>query len=242
MSGTLVAQHGYTPGDVEDGQRLFGTNCAVCHGTEGDGVPGVDLGHGKFKRAATDDDLIRIIQKGIPGTAMPPNNFDDFRAGTIVAYLRSMASAVAAGASIPGDAGRGQAIFEGKGNCMSCHRVRGKGSRMGPELTDIGAVRRAAQLEQSILDPDAEILPQNRFIHVVMKDGTALDGRLLNQDTYTLQLFDSKERLVTLQRSSLKEYTFAAKSPMPSYSDKLTRQELADVVNYLTSLKGIEAK
>ena len=113
---------------------------------------------------------------------------------------------------------------------------------MGPELTDIGAFRRAVQLEQSILEPDAEILPQNRFVRVVTKDGTTATGRLLNQDAFTLQLFDPKERMMTFQRTNIKEVTFIDKSPMPSYKGKLSTQELADVVSYLTSLKGIEAK
>src|SRR5271168_101232 len=100
-AGALPAQHEYTPGDIQDGQRLFAVSCAICHGPEGDAVPGVDLGHGKFKRASSDGELIPIIEKGIPGTAMPPNNFNDFQAGTIVAYLRSMAASVAVSASIP---------------------------------------------------------------------------------------------------------------------------------------------
>jgi len=241
-AGTLPAQHEYTPGDVQDGQRLFAVSCAICHGPEGDAVPGVDLGHGKFKRASSDGELIPIIEKGIPGTAMPPGNFNDFQAGTIVAYLRSMAASVAVSASIPGDAARGKAIFEGKGNCLNCHRVQGRGSRIGPELTDIGALRRAVQLEQSILDPDAEILPQNRFLRVVTKDGNTVTGRLLNQDAWTIELFDSKERLVTFQKTNVKEYSFIDKSSMPSYKGKLSTQELADLVGYLTSLKGIEAK
>src|ERR1700731_1748329 len=109
-ASTLPAQHEYTPGDVQDGQRLFGASCAQCHGPEGDAVPGVDLGHGKFKRAASDGDLVMIIQKGIAGTAMPPSNFNDFQAGTIVSYLRSMAATVASSSSIPGDAARGKTI------------------------------------------------------------------------------------------------------------------------------------
>src|SRR6266566_3065948 len=162
-AGTLLAQHGYTPGDIEDGQRLFGAACTICHGVEGDAVPGVDLGHGKFNRASSDEELIKIIQNGIKGTAMPPGNFNDFQAGTIVAYLRSMTSSVALSASVQGDPVRGKAIFEGKGACVSCHRVKGSGARLGPELTDIGNLRRAVQLENSILEPDVEILPQNRF-------------------------------------------------------------------------------
>ncbi|HEY7334199.1 MAG TPA: c-type cytochrome [Bryobacteraceae bacterium] len=136
----------------------------------------------------------------------------------------------------PGDAANGKAIFEGKGQCTNCHRVEGKGSHLGPDLSEIGA-RRPDQLQSSILDPDAEILPANRTYRVVDKNGTVTVGRLLNLDTFTVQLMDAKERLVSFEKSNLREYGFVDKSPMPSYKGKLTDQEIADLVNYLYSLK-----
>ena len=237
--GALLAQHGYTPGDVQDGERLFLGNCAICHGPEGDAVPNVDLGHNKFRNASTDEGLSRIIVKGIPGTAMPPNNFSEFQVGTIVAYLHYMADSASTATFTPGDADRGKAILEGKGGCLACHRVKGNGSRLAPELSNIGALRRALEIQSSILDPDAEVLPQNRFFRVVTKDGTAITGRLLNQDAFTIQLFDPKEQMRSFVKSNLREYAFVEKSPMPSYRGKLTPQELADLVSYLVSLKGI---
>ena len=239
-AGALLAQRSYTPGDVQDGQRLFLGNCAPCHGPEGEAVPGVDLGHGKFRRASSDDDLIKIIQKGIEGTSMPPNNFTSLQAGTIVAYLRDLADSTGRSNLPPGDAAQGKLVFEGKGACLTCHRVKGKGARLGPELTDIGAIRRAVELERSILDPDAEILPQNRFFRVVTKDGVTTTGRLLNQDAFTVQLFDEKERLLSFSKANLKEYAFIEKSPMPSYRGKLSPKELADLVGFLVSLKGVD--
>ena len=240
IAGGLLAQRRYTPGDVQDGERLFLANCSGCHGPEGDAVPGVDLGHGTFRHASTDDDLIRIIQKGIAGTAMPPNNFNNFQASTIVAYLRDLAESARRSARSAGDAAQGKIVFEGKGACVTCHRVKGTGARLGPELTDIGALRRAVELEQSILDPDAEVLPQNRFFRVVTKDGATITGRLLNQDAFSVQLFDNKERMLSFSKSDLKEYAFLEKSPMPSYQGKLSPKELADVVSYLVSLKGVD--
>src|SRR6476660_6087890 len=117
-AGALLAQPSYTPGDVQDGQKLFLVNCAACHGPEGDAVPGVDLGHGKFRRASSDDDLIRIIQKGIEGTAMPPNNFTNIQAGTIVAYLRDLAESTGRGALNTGDPAQGKLVFESTGACL----------------------------------------------------------------------------------------------------------------------------
>lgn len=241
LAGTLLAQHSYTPADVQDGAQLFRANCVECHGVDGNLVPGIDLAHGKFRRASTDDELIRIIRGGIPGTPMPPGNFSEFQAGTIVAYLRSLANTTT-GSALAGDAARGQALFHGKGACLNCHRVGGIGSRLGPDLGSIGAQRRPADLEASLLQPDAQILPQNRFYRVVTADGKTVTGRLLNHDTFTVQLLDPAEHIRSFTISSLREHGFVEKSPMPSYAGKFTPQEVADVVAYLASLKGIENK
>jgi putative heme-binding domain-containing protein len=237
-AGVVLAQHSFTPADLEDGGRLYNNTCATCHGANGDRISGVDLMHGKFRRAATDDAVAAIIQKGIPGTAMPPNALTDFQAGTIVAYLRSVA-AESGSVSGTGDAARGRAIFEGKGACQTCHSVRNTGSFVGPDLTDIGALRRAVQLERSLLNPDAEILAQNRTYRVVTREGATITGRLLNRDTFTIQLMDA-QGLHSFQTANLRESGFVEKSPMPSYKDKLSAQELADLVSYLVSLKGIQ--
>jgi hypothetical protein len=53
-------------------------------------------------------------------------------------------------------------------------------------------------------------------------------------------LLDSNDRLISLKRANLRESAFVDKSPMPSYRDKLTHQELSDLVSYLGSLKGVE--
>ncbi len=238
---TLSAkQQTETPSEVVDGQQLFIANCAVCHGPDGDSVPGVDLGHGKFKRASSYDNLVETIRDGVRGTAMPAfsKELSDLEMRTIIAYFRFMAT-TAYSTSAPGDPVRGKAIFEGKGECLNCHRVKDKGSRLGPDLTEIGAVRRMIELERSLLDPNAEILLQNRLVRLVTRDGVTITGRLLNQDTFSVQLIDSKERLHSLQKSSLKEYAFIDKSPMSTYRDKLNPQELADLLSYLVSLKGI---
>src|SRR5207253_3821740 len=133
----------YAGADIEEGARLFLATCSACHGADGEAVPGVDLGHGQFRRASTDDELVEIIRRGIAGTAMPPSNYSNVQANQIVAYLRSLAVS-AQNALAPGDADRGRALFEGKGQCLTCHRIDGIGSRLGPDISDIGQLRRAA--------------------------------------------------------------------------------------------------
>lgn len=231
-AASLAAQHEIT--EIEQGQKLFLANCAPCHGVEGDAIFGVDLAHNEFRHATTDADLIRIVRTGIQGTDMPPSNFSVEQAATIVAFLRSLASTPPT--SIPGDAARGRTVFESKG-CLTCHRVGNTGSRTGPDLSDIGHLRRAEELQKSIDDPGAEIQAPNRTYRVVTRDGMTITGRLLNHDTHSVQLMDSNEHLRSFAKSNLREYGFVAASPMPSYRGKLTGDEMVDLVKYLVSLR-----
>jgi hypothetical protein len=72
----------------------------------------------------------------------------------------------------------------------------------------------------------------------VTNDGQTITGRRLNEDTFTVQLIDDQERMLSLAKADLREYTILKASPMPSYRDTLTGQEMADLVAYLGSLKG----
>ena len=227
----------YPRADVEYGARLYAQHCFGCHGGTGDGVAGVDLRSGKFRTATTDPQLRTVISTGFPNTGMPAFQLDPTELTGVIAYLRNM-NTFDAGSMKAGDAERGLAVFEGKGACLSCHRVNNKGSRKAPDLSDIGVARSAGSLERSLRDPTSQMIPINRPVHVVTRDGTVIDGRRLNEDTYTVQITDGEGRLYSLLKSDLREFTVSTKSTMPSYEKELTPQELGDVVSYLLSLKG----
>ena len=80
--------------------------------------------------------------------------------------------------------------------------------------------------------------PINRPVRVVTKDGAIINGRRLNEDTYSLQIIDDHERLHSLVKADLRELTISKMSPMPSYKGKLSDDEMGDVLAYLLSLKG----
>ena len=168
---------------------------------------------------------------------MPAFKFDPAEVAGIVSYVRNM-DAIELKAIALGDRDRGQATFDGKGGCFTCHRVGGKGGWSGPNLSQIGSVRPAGGLEQSLLDPTLAMLPLNRVVKLTTRDGRAATGRRLNEDTYTVQLIDENGPLASFAKSDLRDFAVVKTSPMPSYKDKLAPGELADVLAYLLSLKG----
>jgi putative heme-binding domain-containing protein len=171
---------------------------------------------------------------------MPSFKFSSAELTMIVAYVRNMRNYEAGKNATPnGDPGRGRAVFEGAGRCASCHRVNGKGPRRAPDLSDIGANRSAAELQRTLLDPNGNLLPMNRSVRAVTRDGKQISGRRLNEDTYTVQLIDEGERLMSLDKANLREYEVINSSSMPSFKDTLAGQDLADVLAYLLSLKGL---
>jgi putative heme-binding domain-containing protein len=235
----LDQDHGqYSSADVEAGQRLYGPQCQVCHGANGDGVPGIDLKLGRFRRASSDDDLARVITSGVPGTGMPAFVLRPEELTSLVAFIRAGFDPASASVRV-GDAARGRALFEGRAECAQCHRVNGRGPRLAPDLSDIGAIRTLAALQRALLTPNEALLPIHRPVRVVLRDGRALRGRRLNEDTYSVQIIDEQENLRSLDKADLRELTVETRASMPSYAERLTADELADVIAYLVSLRGL---
>ena len=108
----------------------------------------------------------------------------------------------------------------------------------GARSSGIGGRRTPDRLQQALVAPDEEVLPENRFVRLVTKDGATVTGRLLNQDAISVQLINPKEELKSYIRTNLRDYTVVDKGLMPSVQGKLTEQQVADIVSYLSSLQG----
>lgn len=226
-----------TPAVLEAGARVYFSQCAGCHGADGDRVSGIDLRRQQFRRASSDDDLARTITSGVPGTGMPPTTLQATELRAVIAFIRAAFDANARPVKV-GTASAGRTIVEGKGECLSCHRINGRGSRVAPDLSDVGSARAPDSISRSLTDPTSGMMPINRPVKITMKDGRSINGRRLNEDTYTVQIIDEKERLYSLAKSDMKAFVVETKSPMPSYAGKLTAEEIADVIAYLLTLKG----
>jgi putative heme-binding domain-containing protein len=232
--------HGMTPADVERGGVLFMTSCASCHGADGDLIAGVDLAAGTFRRASNDQELVAIIRGGVPGTPMPPSAINEADATRIVAYLRSL-PALRRGpgtAGLRGDAARGRSLFQGKGGCLECHLVGDTGGFLGPDLSSVGLTRRVDELERSLTNPNADIRTGSIVAVAVRRDGTQVTGRVLNQDTYSLQLIDAQGRLMSVDKLAVRSWEIPRGSVMPAYTDRLSPDEIADIVSYMRTLQA----
>jgi len=240
ISTSLQAQDAgrYAQTDIEYGARLFGMHCITCHGENGDLLPQINLRSGNFPHSPSDRDLGENIKNGIPGTAMIATAYNDTEITALVAYVRNIGT-VDLGSINIGDVTRGEVLFDGKGECRSCHRVYGRGPRTAPDLSNIGAIRTAAQLERTLLGAEGGTIPINRPVRAVLRDGTVVSGRRLNEDRYTVQLVNESGRLVSIDKSRLRDFEILESSAHPAYADLLTDEERADILAYLLSLKGL---
>ena len=234
------------PKAITQGAVLFRQECVFCHGVAArGGMRGPDLTTGSWNHGGADADLARTITVGVPGTAMPPNNLKADEIWQIVAYLRTLQQPVAAAV---GDRSLGDALFFGTARCSSCHIVNGRGGRLGPELSTVGSARSRAYLVESIRQPGRQ-LTQNRVfgddvtlkydtVTAVTSDGRTIVGVPMNEDTFTLQLMDTSERVHSLDKKTLKSVRHENRSLMPAYdAGRLSNADLDNLVAYLQSLR-----
>lgn len=231
-----IQDHQYSTSDVEAGSRLYSAQCALCHGPTGETVVGVNLRRQQFRTPLSDEGLRQAITTGAPTKGMPGYNFQSKELDGLVAFIRAGFDVGGVAVKV-GDATRGKAIYDGNA-CGSCHRINGVGPRSAPDLSDIGAVRQPSSLQRSLLEPSKGMMPINRPVRLVTKDGRTIHGRRLNEDTASVQLIDEHERLLSFLKADLKEYHLSPTSPMPSVAGKISESDLADLVAYLVSLKG----
>jgi cytochrome c oxidase cbb3-type subunit 3 len=236
--------------DIEGGKQLFQGMCVQCHGAGGAGGEAPSLNRAKLNHAPDDAALADVISNGIPNTAMPRiRRFTENELRQLVAYVRSVGKVVEF--RIPGDAKRGAAIYKNLA-CSSCHIVAGEGGNLGPDLTEIGLMRGAVYLREAIVDPGSSLpkgtlaVPSRGYaeyvpVRIVTREGGEVRGIRVNEDAFTIQVRDAAGKFYSLRKSELELLDKqTGKSMMPSLASRLTAPQLADLVAYLSSLRGAE--
>lgn len=244
------------PKSAQLGEFQFRSNCAFCHGLGAKGGGrGPDLTRAQKRHGASDADLFRTINDGVPGTAMPPNGatqqgvgMTDAEIWQVITYIRSVE--VRAPPKPLGDAAHGKQLFFGTAVCSTCHMIEGKGGRLGPDLTSTGSGRATDYLIESVRQPSRrlaqgifeamkEFSQEYETVKVETIEGDKFTGVVLNEDNFTLQMLDTSEQLHLFQKDKLRSFQKSRESLMPAYDQKmLSDKDLHDLVAFMQSVGG----
>ncbi len=236
----------------ESGRRQFQARCASCHGEDGTGgARGFNIVNLPQPRAASREAVRDLILKGIPDRGMPPFPISDPELESIVTYVMSLkpaaADAAATSGGTPGDAAAGERFFNGKGNCTSCHMVRGRGGVVGPDLSNVGRDRKPDQIEQALREPGAAppapgsrgrggrggATVSERAVTVRLRNGQTIRGLAKNESAFDLQLLAVDGKMHLLLKDQVAEVV-REKSVMPKVEANVT--EMRDLIAYLSRL------
>jgi len=232
--------------DLDNGETLYRTLCARCHGILGEGGEGPSLKRPDLVHAPDDETLVSIIVGGIPGTGMPGSRQLRGEDGPdVAAYVRSLGQLPPE--EMPGDPAAGEVVYNTTGNCASCHIINGVGTGIGPELSKVGGRRNLEYLRRSVLSPEAD-QPKlvdrfrgslNAFLTVrIVSEYGVYEGMRVNEDAFTVQMRDLAGDYYSFVKKDLISYEKAlGHSFMPGYSAVLDAQQIDDVVSYLMSLR-----
>ncbi|MCA9053380.1 MAG: c-type cytochrome [Planctomycetaceae bacterium] len=123
--------------------------------------------------------------------------------------------------------------------CFRCHRVRGEGGSVGPDLTGAGGRFNHRNLLESMVEPSKVISDQYAQTQFVLEDGKVVTGRVINLAGDNLRvltnMFDPSA-LEEVNRNKIELMQPANTSMMPDgLLDRLTEDEILDLIAYLKS-------
>lgn len=224
---------------IQAGMGQFRVRCADCHGMDATGVRGPDITQ-VWASGRSDGGLFLTLRNGVSNTEMPSvgARTPDHEIWQILAYLRTLA-APASTDPPRGNAENGERLF--RANCASCHRVNGRGGRLGPDLSRIGNARARDVMVRRIRGAIEENGAGYAPVTLTTPSGQQVQAVKKNEDLFSVQVMDSRERIQGYVRGDLKEVKDETKSAMPPFgTDRLSESQLDDVVRYLMTLKGFD--
>jgi cytochrome c oxidase cbb3-type subunit 3 len=226
---------------IRDGGTKFRSRCAGCHGPDARGYIGPDI-TGLSAAGYTDERMFGIVRRGVPGTEMTPADplrVSDKEIWQMLAYLATLKAAASTAAS--GDAQNGERIF--LATCNSCHLVNGRGGHLGPDLSRVGSGRSRPVLLNKVRGTSDSVRPGYEAVTVVTRDGQRIRGVKKNEDEFSIQIIDMRERLQGYLKANLTEILNEPRTVMPAYSaEQLNDRALDDLLQYLGTLRRTDAE
>ena len=139
---------------------------------------------------------------------------------------------------LKGDLANGRIVFFSTGTCHRCHVVDGMGRDIGPNTSEIGSKLSREAMFESVLYPSAGISHNFEMWTVVKADGITLNGLLVSNTDAEVSIKGDDALVRAIPKSDIEELVKQKISMMPADLQKtMTTQELADVVEYMQSLK-----
>jgi putative heme-binding domain-containing protein len=225
---------------VRDGATKFRSRCAGCHGPDARGYIGPDI-TGLSAAGYSDERLFGIVRRGIPGTDMTPADplrVSDKEIWQTLAYVATLTPAPSAAAG--GDAQNGERLF--RTHCSTCHMVNGRGGQLGPDLSRVGSGRSRPVLMNKLRGTSNTVRPGYEAVTLVTRDGQRIRGVKKNEDEFSIQIVDMRERLQGFLKENLTEILSEPQTVMPSYgAAQLNDAALDDLLQYLTTLRRTDA-
>jgi cytochrome c oxidase cbb3-type subunit 3 len=219
-----------------EGKQAFESRCAGCHGLDGrGGERAPDIASSAKTQRRSDDDLARIIERGLPSTGMPAFASLGNTGKSVVAYLRQLQGQNES-AKLPGNTHKGRELFYGKARCSECHAVTGSGGFIASELSRFGANRSPDEIGHAIVKPTSANRLGGKMV-VKTRDGKEFSGVVRNEDNFSIQLQNLSGDFQLFQKSELTGAFRQPGSLMPAdYATTLSREELDDLISFLMSV------
>lgn len=238
---SLAFAHGQ---NAPDGQQIFSSTCAACHGLDGrGGEHAPDIATNAGVQHKTDGELTSIIRKGIPSGGMPAfgSLLDEGQTRAVLVYLRTLQRNEDQVAGT-GDPSHGRVVFSGVGRCSECHTMNGHGGFLGADLSGYGGTHSAASIREWILDPNKNYDARHGTVGITMRDGRHYRGVIRNEDNFSLQMQTPDGTFKLFDKTDLVRVEHESQSLMPAdYGKRLTTAELNDLVSFLAQAKGTTA-
>jgi quinoprotein glucose dehydrogenase len=135
-----------------------------------------------------------------------------------------------------GNEGSGNGIFiwNSKAECIKCHKIDGRGSNVGPDLSKIGKTLSREQILEAIINPSARLAPGYGTLSAKTKDGRKIVGIVLEDRPNMLIIKTSDAEPLHLKKADISSSEYYP-SAMTPYDKKLNKKEIRDLVEYLAN-------
>jgi len=238
---------------ASQGEQLYNQNCTLCHGVAGgSGEIGPAILNSNMsaplRGELNDFQIVEAVRNGVPGTVMSAwaGKLSDDDILKVGAYLHSLRG-TAIDNPQPGNVAHGEEVFWGKGQCGSCHMLGGRGAMKGPDLSNIAAERKVPAIVNALTKAQHRLYedggahlrvlpPMDTYdaVHITLKKGKPIDGVLLNQDSYSIQMMGDDNELHLLDRDAIKAIAVKPALMPTDFDKRLTADEFTDLMAFLS--------